>query len=93
MISGKTSTGFSYKVNEGIGTDWRFIKALADIESGEDTKVLVGTTTLGELLVGADGEKRLCEHVRTKDGLVPLKALMTEIAEIIKALRDDVKNS
>lgn len=93
MIRGTTSTGFNFEVNEGIRTDWRFVRALSDIESGDDTKVLVGTTTLVELLVGVDGEKRLCDHIKTDDGLIPLKALMTEIAEIIKALRGDVKNS
>lgn len=93
MIRGTTSTGFTFEVNEGIRTDWRFVKALSDIESGDDTKVLAGTTALVELLVGADGEKRLCDHIKTDEGLIPLKALMAEIAEIIKALRNDVKNS
>lgn len=89
-----TESGFECDVNEAITKDWRFTKAIAMADSKDESKKLQGYVQVVELLLGDEGEERLMEHVKTTDGIVPLKAINGEVISLIKGIKDtrEVKN-
>lgn len=91
MITGKTSTGFEYEVNEKIVNDWRFVKAVATSAAKDDTAKIAGYMNLVSLLLGDDGEDRLCEHCRQDDGIVPTERIGREVLEIMTAIGEQQK--
>lgn len=88
MLEGKTASGFEFAVNENIRTDWRFVKAIAEAGStkGNEITNIEGLVSLVSLLLGPDGEERLCDHVRQEDGTVPLRLINTEVRDILRQL-------
>lgn len=93
MVKGTTSTGFKYSANEKVNNDWRFVKALNDVESKDESRIINGTVMMVNLLLGSDGETKLCKHVAEPDGTIPTDKLMAEVGEILKGLKGKVKNS
>lgn len=91
MTTGTTSTGFKFSVNENITSDWRFINAIVDAESEDETTAIKGTTAIAHLLLSPKEEKRLMNHVMTEDGIIPIDAMNAEIIEIFKAIGDTPK--
>lgn len=88
MVKGITSTGFEYEVNENIKEDWRLVKAIAMAEGDDEGEQVRGYASLVSLILGNDGEKRLCSHVE-KEGIVNLKDINSELKEILSSLRKD----
>lgn len=86
MIRGKTKSGFKFKINERVLNDYELIELLAEVEENPLLVTKVLTTVLG------DDKQRLIEHVREEDGIVPVDAMMEEIAEIFNASNEG-KNS
>ena len=85
MIEGKTRTGFKYKLDERIKTDWRLIDAVARVskEGATLAEKAVATSELVDLLVG-DNKSKLLEHIqKNNDGFVPSLALEAELFDII----------
>lgn len=93
MIEGKTSSGFAFSVNENIKKDWRFVKAIsmAGSSKGNEITNIEGLVDLITLLLGADGEARLCAHLQQEDGTVPLTLVNAEVKEILGQLGNDAK--
>lgn len=92
MIEGKTKTGFKFKIDERIGTDWRVISAISLAENGNDSEKIKGTTDLVHLML-ADNEQKFMEHIASKnDGFVPITALTSELVDILTSL-NATKNS
>jgi len=92
MIKGKTKSGFDFKIDERIGTDWRIITAISLAENGNDSEKIKGTTSLVHLML-ADDENRFLEHIASKnDGFVPIKAVTDELVDILASL-NATKNS
>lgn len=86
MIEGKTETGFEYKVDERIRTDWRLVKAIADSQNDDVGVKLKAVVNMIKLVLG-DQEELLMEHIMKKnDGYVPLEIMNAEITEIIQNL-------
>lgn len=84
MITGKTKSGFEFSYDKRILTDWRFITAISDSQSKDDSKKISGVTNMVELLLGADGMESLSAHIASvNDGYVPIEAVMEEIKEIL----------
>ena len=90
-MKGKTSSGFKYEVDENVVNDWRFIKTVNSANSKDDTKKIAGYINLVTLLLGEDGEERLCEHVKHPDGHVPNERISEEIVEIMQAIGEKQK--
>lgn len=85
LIKGKTSTGFEYQVDKSnLYDDFDFIdmvrRADKQSESGEDPFAYLSVI---EYLLGPQMEK-LKDHVRTKDGFLSIKAIMSEVKEILQ---------
>lgn len=89
MLEGKTSTGFEYKISDERLNNYDLLEAIG--EFSEDGNVLIMPKVVN-LLLGKSGAKSLKDHVRTKDGLVPVQKLSDEISEIFKAQKA-LKNS
>jgi len=83
MIEGRTKSGFKYKLDERIGTDWRVLRAIALVENGDTSAQVKGTTDLVRLILG-DDEQRLIDHIAKKnDGFVPTSVVTDEITQIL----------
>jgi len=92
MLTGKTKTGFKFKIDERIGTDWRVITAISLAEHGNDSEKIKGTTDLVHMMLG-DDEPRFLEHIASKnDGFVPISAVVEELVSILGSL-NATKNS
>ncbi|MBQ1574430.1 MAG: hypothetical protein IIZ78_25190 [Clostridiales bacterium] len=89
----KTRSGFECKVNERKLKDWRFAKALAKCDSGDESKVLDGLTFVVPFLLGEDGEESLMKHVEDADGIVSTESVISEIRNIIELVGEEVKKS
>lgn len=86
-----TKSGFECQVNEKVRNDWRFIKAVAKADSGNDLQRMDGLTQMVQLLLG-DAEEALCKHVQEPDGTVPFDKVNQELLDIMAAIGDEIKN-
>lgn len=88
MIEGKTRTGFKFKIDERIGTDWRVISSIALAESPNPSDQIKGSTQLVKLLLG-DSEEAFMNHVAKKnDGFIPVNAVISELTDIITSTKE-----
>ena len=86
MIEGKTKTGFKYKVDERIRTDWRLVKAIAESQSDDEGIKLKAVVTMIQLVLGSQ-EELLMQHIMKKNnGYIPMEVMNAEITEIIQSL-------
>lgn len=46
MVEGKTKSGFKYKIDERIQSDWRLVKAIADSQNENPGTKLQGTVDM-----------------------------------------------
>lgn len=97
MITGKTSTGYEFRVDERTINDWRFVKAIAKAESNVPSDKIVGLNALCEMLLGEEGEEQLMKQLASEnDGFVPQEQVygaVVEIINIVKEQNEKTKNS
>ena len=86
MLKGKTGSGFEYEVSDVAMNNYELVEVLAEV----DTNPLL-LPRLVNMLLGDAQKKRLMDHLRTKDGNVPIDAVSAEIMEIFKS--GQAKNS
>lgn len=89
----KTKSGFKCKVNERKLKDWRFAKALAKCDSGDESKALEGLTFVVPFLLSEEGEQALMKHVQDDEGIASTEAIINEIREILSLVGEEVKKS
>lgn len=87
MISGKTSTGFEFSIDEVSLDNMEFVDALA-----EASKDVIKYSDVVVLLLGKEQRTKLYDHVRTEEGRVPVEAVVNEINEIMETSAE-TKNS
>lgn len=80
MHTGITRSGFAFKINDASLNDFELVEMLADL----DTNPLLLPKVVSKLL-GADQKKRLYDHVRTEDGIVPANVITDEIMDIFSS--------
>lgn len=80
MVSGVTSSGFKFEIDETRLDDMEFIDALGEIEENAIALSKVVVTLLGK-----EQRARLYDHVRNEAGRVPLEAITSELVEIMGA--------
>lgn len=88
-----TMSGFVCNINEKKAKDWRFIKAMADWDSGDESRALKGVTAALPLLLGKEGEQKLLEHVSDEDGIADIELMMSEFKEIVVLMGEETKKS
>ena len=84
-----TKSGFKCKIDDVVLDDMELVDAMAKAQDEDPLQI---TVVLNKLL-GETTKKKLYDHVRGKDGRVPVEATTNEIVEIFEALGDDGKNS
>ena len=82
MINGKTKSGFEFTISERALDNYELLETVA--EAQENPSIV--PKILGMLL--GDDKKRLIEHVREDDGVVPAEKMMEELADIFDATPD-----
>lgn len=88
MIKGKTKTGFEFEIPKDHLNNYEMLENIADLE---ENPLLV--TTIAKQLLGERGTKDLKEHVRNKNGIVPIDKMSEEITDIFKNGSEETKNS
>jgi len=84
-----TKSGFKCKIDDSVLDDMELVDAMAAAQ-GEDPLQL--TVVINKIL-GEKNKQKLYDHMRDKNGRVPVEATTNEIVEIFEALGDDGKNS
>jgi hypothetical protein len=88
-----TMSGFVCKVNEKRAKDWRYVKALAEWDSGDESRALKGVTAAIPLLLGKEGEQELMNHIADEDGIIDSETMIAEFKEIVLLMGEEVKKS
>lgn len=92
MIEGKTSTGFSYKIQDDVLDDMELLDALVDMDNGDMSSYRYAI----KALLGEEQRKALYEHVRdNKTGRVSAKKVFEAFAEVLNSAKEnqEIKNS
>lgn len=86
-IKGKTKTGFSYKINQARLNNYELLEVIGELD---DNPLVLSKVV--NLLLGKEQTKKLKDHLRTDDGIVPADKLSEEITEIFQN-QSQTKNS
>ena len=87
MIKGKTKSGFSYELDKDRLNNYELLEAIEELE--ENPLVL---SSVVNLLLGKEQTKKLKDHLRTENGIVPTEKMSEEITEIFQN-QGETKNS
>lgn len=82
MITGKTTNGFEFSVQEKALNDYRLLKVLRQIDKGRADYMV---DAVG-ILLGDDQADRLEQFIQKRDGEVTTSAMAEEFSEIIRAV-------
>lgn len=85
-ISGETESGFVFNIEANRLDNMELIDALAELD---DDPLQISFVI--KLLLGKEDKKRLYDHVRTDEGIVPSEEIEKELSEIF-ALSQELKN-
>lgn len=80
MLKGKTESGFEYEVSDAAMNDYELVEILAEV----DTNPLL-LPRLVKKLLGDQQKNKLLDHLRTKEGNVPIDLISAEIMEIFQS--------
>ncbi|MBQ1576662.1 MAG: hypothetical protein IIZ83_06855 [Oscillospiraceae bacterium] len=97
MITGTTSSGFEFRVPDGIKKDYRFLRAYKKLRSGRTEQQLDGALEMVACVFGDEAEEdRFLQFLADEHGRADVETVFRELGEIIaKASEedDDVKKS
>lgn len=92
MIKSKTSTGFSFELDERNLDDMRFVDELglvSDDSAPELDRLRAASKAVG-MLIGREQKNALYIHIgNTNDGRVPFMAFVAELRDIMSAPAKD----
>lgn len=88
----KTKSGFECNVNERRLKDWRYIKAAAKFNSGNEAAIAEALAFAVPFLLGDEGEAALMAHIE-EDGFVDSVKVVTEFIEITQVIGEKIKKS
>ena len=88
MISGTTSSGFAFSISDDAVNDMELFELFAEA----DQNPLVLPTLINRLL-GTEQKKRLYDHLRNENGIVPVDKVGDEVIEMLKGGGADGKKS
>ena len=96
MVTGTTSSGFEYTIDERRVKSWSMVKKIAQMqEAKSDVAVYKIAIELVVDMLGDDQEQRLIDHVTRIYGYDDAEIVSKEFFEIIGAVKQnkDLKNS
>lgn len=88
----KTKSGFECNINERRLKDWRYVKAAAKINSGNEADILAAVTFAVPFILGEDGEAALMAHIEDQGAFDSEKMIM-EFIEITRTAGEKIKKS
>lgn len=90
-IKGTTESGFEFIVNKKNLDNMDLVDALAELGDGANLAIV----KVVKLLLGESQKKKLYDHNRDADGIVPQEKINADITEIFNICQGDtaVKNS
>lgn len=83
----KLESGFEATIDDAVMDDAEFVDLLADVEENP-----LRAGRILEWIYGKEGKKALYDHIRAKDGRVPVKAMNDAIEQTFNALGESEKN-
>ncbi|MGI6204227.1 MAG: hypothetical protein ACOYJH_02990 [Anaerovoracaceae bacterium] len=96
-VTGETKSGFKFKIDKRRLNDYELLEDL-ELLDDDETETSVITRIVNRFL-GEEQAKRLKEHCRGEDGIIPILgensmvATLGEIFTIVQEKDEDVKNS
>ena len=81
MMTGTTSSGFSYEVEDEILDDYELLELLNEADNGKAGAML----DVVERVLGKEQTEALKGHIRNESGRVSAKRMITEVMEILKS--------
>ncbi|QMS96946.1 hypothetical protein [Streptococcus equinus] len=76
MITGTTSTGFKFEIDEKQLKNYEFVELISEVDENELLMPKILKMLLGDQVAA------LKDHVRDKDGFVPIEKMVEEIKDI-----------
>lgn len=87
-MTGKTTSGFEYYVNDKVFDNMELVDIIA--EATEDNPMVAHR--LVKMVLGDEQREKMYNHLRTEDGRVPIASVFQVIGEIFSAFNGG-KNS
>lgn len=84
MITGKTSTGFEFELQDDVLDDYELLETLTAVDRGEYGRI----TEMVEQLLGKEQKEKLKEHIRNEHGRVSAAKMMDEVKEIFDGSKE-----
>lgn len=88
MITGKTTDGFAFALDDNAMDNMELVDALADAANDDPLAI----ARVCRLALGKDLQKKLYDHLRTPNGRVPIEAVSRNVSEIFAAFGKKGKN-
>jgi len=88
MLTGTTSSGFKWQIEEDAMDDMELLDALAELDAGKLDAASVACLHL----LGKPQRTALYAHLRDENGRVRISAVTTELGEIMTGMRDGKKS-
>lgn len=86
MLKGKTKSGFAFDVSDETLNNYELLEALSEVDENS-----LKLPRVVDLLLG-DQKKKLFDHMRQENGIVPTDAIFNELMEIFQSGKQ-TKNS
>lgn len=84
MITGTTSSGFDFRIPDGIKSDYRFVRAYKKLRSPQTQQQLDGAVELiSAVFCDEAEEERFLRHLADENGRADVETVYKEIGEII----------
>lgn len=78
MISGKTSGGFEFELQDGVLDNWEMLEMIQEMDSG-NTAII---TRLVPALLGPEQTQKLKDFVRQPNGVIRISDMSNAVADI-----------
>lgn len=94
IIKGTTKRGFKFAIDKRIIKDYRFVEIISKTNSEDENEQLINVTKMVDLLFNDKKKKEeFLNFLSDEDGFVDSETVLSEVAEIISKLGDDIKKS
>ena len=84
MITGTTSTGFTFELEDETFDDYELLETLQEIDNGNEALVV----RMVDILLGREQKERLKAHIRGANGKVSVTGMMREVTEIFSLCKE-----
>lgn len=94
IIKGTTKRGFKFAIDKRIIKDYRFVEIISKTNSEDENEQLINVTKMVDLLFHDKKKKEeFLNFLSDEDGFVDSETVLSEVAEIISKLGEDIKKS